>query len=300
MSREMGMAREIPFVEGVEHRQVVANGVRVHLAEAGDPAAPPVICLHGWPQHWYLWRDVIGPLAESMRVICPDLRGLGWSEAPPRGYEKETLADDLFGIMDELGVERTSLIGHDWGGFAGFLACIHRPERFDRYLALNIAPPLARANPRTIADSWRLWYQVVLASPLGPRAAAELATDRGRRRFVSRGGDAFTEEELEIFLGQFREPDRARATQQIYRSFLLHDLPAMVQGKYRAARLEVPTRVLFGTDDPVVTDAMLELPGGAADEYEVERFPGVGHFIVDERPDLVVDRALSFLAPVPA
>jgi pimeloyl-ACP methyl ester carboxylesterase len=216
---------------------------------------------------------------------------------PASGYEKETLADDLLALMDELGIERASLIGHDWGGFAAFLACIRRPERFDRHLALNIAPPLARANLRTIANSWRLWYQAVFASPLGPRAAAELATERGRRRFVSRGGEVFTDEELEIFLGQFREPDRARATQQIYRSFLLHDLPAMVQGKYRKARLEVPTRVLFGTDDPVVTDAMLELEEGVAADYEVEHFPGVGHFIVDERPELVVDRARAFLAP---
>ena len=295
------MSREIPHVDGVEHHHVVANGVRFHLAEAGDPAAPPVICLHGWPQHWYLWRDVIGALAESRRVICPDLRGLGWSEAPPRGYEKEVMADDLIAVMDELGIERASLIGHDWGGFAAFLACIRRPERFDRYLALNIAPPLARANPRTLAGSWRRWYQVVLASPLGRHAAAALATDRGKRRFASRGGDAFSADDLEIYLGQLREPDRARASQQIYRSFLLRDLPAMIRGGYRDARLEVPTRVLFGTDDPVLTDAMFELEEGAADDYVVERVPGIGHFIVDERPDLVVEHAREFLpAPTPA
>jgi pimeloyl-ACP methyl ester carboxylesterase len=75
----------------------------------------------------------------------------------------------------------------------------------------------------------------------------------------------------------------------------------MIKGKYRGTRLEVPTRVLFGADDPVLTDAMFELEDGAADDYEVERFPGVGHFIVDERPELVVERAQAFLpSPVPA
>ena len=294
------MTREMPAVEGVDHHHLIANGVRIHYAAAGDPDAPPVVCLHGWPQHWYMWRHLIGPLAETRRVICPDLRGFGWSEAPHGGYEKENLATDLLALLDALRVDRATLIGHDWGGFAAFLACLREPQRFDRYLALNIAPPLARANPRTVAHSWRLWYQAVFASPLGASAAAQLATDGGKRRFAGRGGETFTEAELEIFLGQFREPDRARASQQIYRSFLLRDLPALVRGRYADARLEVPTRVLFGTDDPVLTEAMFELEPGAAADYEVERFPGVGHFIADERPDIVLDRGLDFLAATPA
>jgi pimeloyl-ACP methyl ester carboxylesterase len=294
------MEREMPHVDGVEHHHVLANGIRIHYAEAGDPDAPPVVCLHGWPQHWYMWRDLIGPLAETRRVICPDLRGLGWSEAPAGGYDKENFATDLLALLDALRIERTTLVGHDWGGYACFLACLRTPERFDRYLALNIAPPLAKRSPETLANAWRFWYQAVFASPLGPRAAAELATDRGKRRFASRGGDTFDDEELEIFLGQFREPDRARATQQIYRTFLLRDLQALARGRYADARLEVPTRVLFGTDDPVVTKSMFELEDGAAADFEVEYFPGVGHFIVDERPDIVLDRGLDFLAATPA
>src|SRR5919106_1697015 len=80
----------MPEVPGVEHRFVEANGLRMHVAEAGD--GDPVVMLHGWPQHWYEWRHLIPPLAAQYRVICPDLRGLGWTDAPPRGYEKENLA----------------------------------------------------------------------------------------------------------------------------------------------------------------------------------------------------------------
>jgi pimeloyl-ACP methyl ester carboxylesterase len=293
------MTREMPHVDGVEHRHVVANGIRIHLAEAGPVGADPVICLHGWPQHWYMWRHLIGPLAESRRVICPDLRGLGWSEAPPRGYGKDELADDLLALLDVLEIERTSLVGHDWGGFVAFLACLRAPERFDRLLALNVAPPLARRSVRIIADTWRFWYQVVLASPLGARFAAWLPSERGKRRFRSGGGAALSDDELETFLGQFREPDRARASRQYYRTFLLHDLPRIVRGGYADARLEVPTRVLFGTDDPVMTPPMFELDEGVAADYEVEFVPGVGHFIVDERPELVRERVLDFLAPAP-
>ena len=72
----------MPHVEGVEHRFVDVNGLRMHVAEAGE--GEPLVMLHGWPQHWYEWRHLIRPLAETRRVICPDLRGLGWTDAPPR------------------------------------------------------------------------------------------------------------------------------------------------------------------------------------------------------------------------
>ena len=84
--------------------------------------------LHGWPQHWYEWRHQIPVLAEHYRVICPDLRGFGWSDAPPGGYDKETLAADVVNLLDALGLDRVKLIGHDWGGWVGFLLCIDPPR----------------------------------------------------------------------------------------------------------------------------------------------------------------------------
>src|SRR3712207_8699698 len=68
----------LPGVAGVEHRYENVNGIRMHYAEAGE--GEPVVLQHGWPQHWWMWRDYIGPLAERFRVICPDLRGHGWSD----------------------------------------------------------------------------------------------------------------------------------------------------------------------------------------------------------------------------
>ena len=79
------MERPQPNVPGVQHSFVDAGGLRTHVAEAGE--GEPLVMLHGWPQHWYVWRHVIPRLAETYRVICPDLRGLGWTEAPADGYE---------------------------------------------------------------------------------------------------------------------------------------------------------------------------------------------------------------------
>ena len=135
----------MPDVEGVDHRFVDVRGLRLHVAEAGD--GDPLVMLHGWPQHWYEWRHVIPRLADRYRVLCPDLRGFGWSDAPGSGYEKERLASDVLELLDALGLDQVRLIGHDWGGWAGFLIALRAPERVSGYLALNIPHPFQRADP---------------------------------------------------------------------------------------------------------------------------------------------------------
>ena len=124
---------------GVTHRDVQARGMRFHVAEAGPADAPPVFLTHGWPQHWWVWRDVIPALAESHRVYAWDLRGLGWSDPAPDGdYTKTAMADDLLGLMDALEVERAGLVGHDWGAFSGMLACLKAPDRFTGFVCCSI------------------------------------------------------------------------------------------------------------------------------------------------------------------
>jgi pimeloyl-ACP methyl ester carboxylesterase len=290
------MALPIPHVEGVEHRWIEANGVRLHVAEAG--AGEPVVLLHGWPQHWYEWREVIGPLADHYRVICPDLRGFGWSEAPPGGYDKETLADDVIALLEALGLERVRLAGHDWGGFVGFLICLRRPDLVERYLALNIIHPWPRLDPHAVLDLWRPMHAYVLSTPvLGQRLLRHSPAVLRRvleASAVTRG--TFTRAELDAFALPLREPARARATTALYRTFVLRELPALARGRYANARLRTPTLFLFGTSDLVITKRSLRGFEAHADDMTLELVPGVGHFIVDERPQLVTERALEFFA----
>ena len=84
---------ELPRLDGVAHRTVMARGLRFHVAEAG--AGDPLVLVHGWPQHWWMWRHVVPLLAPHARLVMIDLRGFGWSDAPPGGYDKQTLADGL-------------------------------------------------------------------------------------------------------------------------------------------------------------------------------------------------------------
>lgn len=286
------MAVPMPQLEGVEHRFVDVDGLRMHVAEAGE--GEPVLMLHGWPQHWWEWRGVIPRLAGRHRLICPDLRGFGWTDAPPNGYEKERLATDVLGLLDELGLERVRLVGHDWGGWVGFLLCFRAPERFERFLALNVPHPWRRITPATAATSWRFWYQWVLASPLGERLLrGRTATLARVLRFRAVRPEAWTEADLEAFAAPLREPARARATKLMYRTFVLRELPAIARGRYRAERLTVPTRILFGERDPAISTRLLEGHEHHADDLSVELVPDSGHFIADEKPELVAERALE-------
>jgi len=239
-------------------------------------------------------------LADRHRVLALDQRGFGWSDAPGDGYEKENLASDVLAVLDELGLERVKLVGHDWGGWIGFLLCLRAPERFERYLALNILPPWTSA--RAMAPHlWRFWYQGLILSPgLGyrlhrsgkfvPKVLVGASTSR----------EPWDEETLRSFADNLAEPARARAAVQMYRVFNLSETRPIIRGRYARQRLTVPTRMLFGTDDAALRPEILAGYERHADDMEVELVPGCGHFIADEKPDLVAERAREFFAPFAA
>src|SRR5215208_5473461 len=160
------MPAELPELDGVRHSWVDAGGVRIHVAELGPPDAEPLFLVHGWPQHWWAWNKVAPSLAVDRRVVMPDLRGHGWSEAPAAGYEKDRLADDLVGVLDALGIGRVDYVGHDWGAYAGFLIALQRPERIKRLLNMSFPHPWPsprdRRDPRVLVS---FAYQLPLAAP---------------------------------------------------------------------------------------------------------------------------------------
>jgi pimeloyl-ACP methyl ester carboxylesterase len=276
------------------HRTLtVADGLRVHVAEAG--AGEPVVLQHGWPQHWWVWRHLIPPLARRHRVICPDLRGHGWSDAPPGGYEKEQLATDLIGVLDALGLERVRLVGHDWGGFAAFLAGIRAPERFSHIVALSIAHPWPAPGSADLRQLARGWYQGLLASPGLGRAAVQRLGFVERALQASRVAGSYTDEELEVYGERFRDPARAQATVQLYRTFLTRELRPLADGAYRGRRLTVPARLIVGAQDGVLKDNPLDGWQGEADDMAIERLAGLSHWLPEEAPDVVLDRLEAFL-----
>lgn len=272
-----------------------ARGLQFHYAEAGT-ADDVVLCLHGWPQHWYEWRHLMPALADRHRVLALDLRGYGWSDAPGDGYEKENMASDVLAVLDALGLERVKLVGHDWGGWIGFLLALREPRRFERYLALNILTPWT--STRAMAPHlWRFWYQWMISTP----GVGQWLHTSGK--FVPKvlvGGsvrqEAWDDATIHAFSDRFTEPARARAAVQTYRVFTLREAPEIARGRYANLRLEVPTKLLFGKGDRALPYSLLQGYEKHADEMTLEMVDDCGHFIVDEMPDLVAERAREFFA----
>jgi pimeloyl-ACP methyl ester carboxylesterase len=289
----------LPALPGVEHRWLDAPSgggrVRLHVAQAGSGA--PVLLLHGWPQHWWCWRRVIERLGGDYRLVVPDLRGFGWSEAPGTGYSAAGFAGDAVGLLDALDLPRAHVIGHDWGGFTGILLGLRHPERVDRLLLCNTPGPWARPTPRTLAGLRRAWYAALVATPvLGERVVAD---PRFVPWFLRLGGQAelFSDEDATLYADQFRDPARAAAASRLYRYYLQTAQAVLLRHAFAGRRLETPTRLLFGADDVYIPLAILEEIEAHGDDLTLEVVRGCSHWLPEERPDLVADRARALFGP---
>jgi pimeloyl-ACP methyl ester carboxylesterase len=270
----------MPVVEGVRHRVIQAGGLNFHVAEAGDGA--PVLMLHGFPQHWYAWRKVIA-LLPGCRLICPDLRGFGWSDAPRRGYDVDTLTADMLALMDALGLERVFLVGHDWGAKIGFRLCLSQPHRVSGFVALNTLHPWPARRP-LVTHAWRQWYTALIEYPgLG----AWMLRHPGLVRFLLRRAVAdvrlWRDDELAAFADLFTQPERARAGQALHWQYVVREIPRLLRRHVPHRPLTVPTTLLFGAEDVTLSPAQL----AGADGLRIEVVEGCGHQLPDERPDLV-------------
>ena len=278
-----------PALEGVEHRYVdLATGVRVHVAQAGPGDAPAVVALHGFPQHWWMWRRVIPLLTGELRVLAMDLRGLGWSGQPADGdFRKARIAEDALALLDALGIERAVLLGHDWGAWAGFHAALDAPERWTGFVPTGIAHPWQ--PPRTMLGLLpRMAYQPPIALPvLGPRVVAAFAPSIIRGAWGDRS--TYDRQAEELHAARYRDPERAEAGSRLYRDFLTRELGLRA---FTGRRLRVPTRMLHGRRDFIGVEPALGLERHG-DDARTELLDGCGHFVPEERPAEVAAAVLA-------
>jgi pimeloyl-ACP methyl ester carboxylesterase len=292
----------MPALEGVEHRFVdLGGGVTIHVADAGPADGPAVMLVHGFPENWWEWHELIGPLAaDGYRVLCPDLRGAGWSSAPRSSYTKTEMGDDLAAVLDRLGVAKVKLVAHDWGGPVAFIMMLRHPEKVTAFFGVNTVAPWVKRDLSMLGNAWRFWYQIPMLLPvIGPR----VIRDPKARHFRLWGpwvGAGFNvpEEDARLYGECMRQPGHAEAGSRWYRTFQTTELRRWARGEFdlkEGARVDVPVRWLHGTGDPVITPNLLDGYADRISDFGVEFVDGVGHWIVAQRPELVLDRIQAFL-----
>jgi pimeloyl-ACP methyl ester carboxylesterase len=291
------MAPQLPALDGVRHsHHDLPTGVRLHVAETGPHDAPPVVLVHGWPQHFLIWRGIWPALAGEHRVVMPDLRGHGWSSYPDDGdFRKVRLADDMIALLDALDIPQAHVIGHDWGAWTGMLLGLRHAERVRTLLALSIVHPW---QPTSLAarNAWRMAYQVPLATPF---AGERLVRTEGFIRRVIKSGwrdrSTWDEDAARSYEETLSTRGGARTSHRMYRSFLLSDFPrGFVGGSFKGSRFAMPARLLIGEHDPLGAHLVAGFERRGADaSWEV--VDGAGHFLPEERPGVVAERALALL-----
>jgi pimeloyl-ACP methyl ester carboxylesterase len=285
----------MPQVDGVRHRFEAAGGLNFHVAEAGE--GEPVLLLHGWPQHWYAWRLVIPELARHYRVLAMDLRGFGWTDIAWEGFEKENMADDVARVLGAMEIERVSVIGHDWGGWIGTLLAMRRPDLVDRLIVLDALPPWARPYPASTIGARRLRQHTLMASPLG-RQLLHRGVGLPARQIRRYAADPAKVDEaaLAIYTRDLKASTRARAGMLLHRTFLTRELGSLLAGLYRDGRVAAPTLVLYGDRDPLFSPSAYDDHERHAESLRLEAVAGVGHYLPEEAPQVVAERALDFVA----
>ena len=277
----------LPKAPGFEHLVIETPGLRSHVAAIGE--GEPVVLLHGFPQHWWQWH-VIAPLlaAGGYRVLCPDLRGAGWTVADDRRIERETRLRDLLALFDALGIERAHVVSHDMGAITAMQLTYQHPQRVRTAVQLSVPPGFMTFSPKLL-PAFRHLPPLVLHRP-GASLRGLFSAE-----YVAR---PISEAAVDAHLAPMRRPDIDDAVRPLYRGMVLPEGMRMTSGVYRRRRLAVPTLVVFGRRDRPFTEELMgricRNPERYADRVDFTYVADAAHFITDDAPATVADLAIDW------
>ena len=293
-----------PLPSGCRERTIATATLgAMHLVEAGDPHAPLVVFLHGFPEFWYSWRHQLTALAADFHVVAPDLRGYGGTEKPDTGYDIGTLAADIDALLAALTAGETTprpitLVGHDWGGVIAWATASLHPERITRLVAID-APHLlaylrsARVHPGQLAKSWYIaLFQIPgLFEWQFRRNPYAMMAKMLRGSAVQR--DVFPRAEIQHYVDAMADPRVLPRALAYYRA-----LPSLfAQLDDLRAPVTAPTLVLWGAQDPALGTELIEACRSVVDApFESQIFADAGHWLQQEKPAEVSAAIAAFAA----
>jgi pimeloyl-ACP methyl ester carboxylesterase len=319
----------------IRHRTVEANGIRIHLAEAGE--GPLVVFCHGFPESWYSWRHQLVALAEAgYHAVAPDQRGYGQTDRPEAiaAYTLLHLVGDLVGVLDAVGTGTAVVVGHDWGAPVAWHAALLRPDRFRAVVGLSVPfIPRGAARPTTLMPRTddAMFYQLYFQEPGIAEAELERDPRETIRRVVFYGsGDAragaltpgsggvgmvprdggflgrrdspatlpawITEADVDFYAGEFARTG-FRGGLNWYRNI---DRNWELLAPWAGAKVTVPALYVTGDRDLVTAFRGMERLIPALKQFVPELrqtivLPGCGHWTQQERPAEVNAAILRFL-----
>ncbi len=286
----------MPQTHTVIHETWPVNSVNLHVALAGE--GPPLILLHGFPELWYSWRKIIPLLDGRYRLIMPDLRGYGDSDIPETGYDLDTLAADVAGLIDRAG-GRAAVVSHDWGGLVGWHTAISHPDKVES-LVVAAGPHMARhaqvlrTSPKQVLMGL---YTVFFQLPFLPEWLLStrngLLTAAILRLSAVRPG-TFTPADMAVYRKAWAKRASMRAGINYYRQ-LRADLPRIIR-YYHHHKVPCPVCVIWADKDRFLSvDSARKLDRWCDFSPKVHILENCGHWIAQEAPEEMATVITEFL-----
>ncbi|MFB6172130.1 MAG: alpha/beta fold hydrolase [Haloarculaceae archaeon] len=281
----------------MERGSVEANGIEFEYLEAGD-GDRLALCLHGFPDDAGSMEPIAERLSDAgFRCVAPWMRGYGPTDPAPDGdYSVPSLASDAVALADALDAGSDPiLVGHDWGATAAYGVAAAAPDRFSELVALAVPPNFARGLREHPVQLLRSWYMLFFQLPALPEWAL-CADDFGLVEFLwgtwSPTWD-YPDERIASVKDTFRQGDTVEHALAYYRH--LRDSLADDDGAAPSG-FDVPVLVAGGAEDGCIGPALFrDVEPGFATPGRVVVVDDAGHFLHQERPDVVCEEILSFV-----
>lgn len=279
----------------LEHAFARLPDLSLHYVTAGARDAEALVLLHGFPQTWYEWLPVVPALAERYRVIAPDLRGLGESSRPAGGYDKDTIANDIWLLVhDVLGYERLRLVGHDWGGPTAYALAAQHRDAVSHLALIDVTVPGDGSNVfSTSQGRWHHGFHQTLDLPEALVTGREdVYVSWFLDNFSAHPGAIDRQTQAE-YIRAYSRAGALRAGFGLYRA-----IPQDIINNQRhieAGKLTMPTLGLGGSEAFGRGDLVVDSLKRIAENVSGGVIEGSGHFIPEEAPDAMLEWLLPFL-----
>ena len=282
------------------------SGITLHYASAGQRGRPLLLFLHGFPEFWFAWRDMLPRFAHDHYVVAPDMRGYNLSDKPASvaAYRIDSLVDDVHGLIEALGYDAADLVAHDWGGAVAFAAVLSRPESFRRLMVLNAPHPVlfARALAHDARQQAASAYMLALREPAADESLMADDCEPLLSMFRVAGKDAWlTAEVADAYRAAWRTPGGIRGMLNYYRASPLMPpspgAPGAAGVRLDPARfvVRVPTTVVWGQQDNMLLPVLLDGLAAMVPGHTLVRVTEATHWLVHEKPERVAAEISAFL-----
>jgi pimeloyl-ACP methyl ester carboxylesterase len=290
----------------------LVTGITLNVCSGGPRRDEPILFLHGFPESHRTWRHQLADLSRDHFVVAPDQRGFAASDKPEgvENYETDKIVADLVALADAFDIGRFTLVGHDWGGAAAWLAALTHPSRVKRLVIVNAPHPLIFTRTLVEDEAQRAASQYIRAFR-SPAMEAGIAA-MGLETFFEKTFGSHTDlacipaEERRRYLDDWARPGALTAMLNWYRASRIEvpepgeeaTLPLWARGPF--PHLAMPTLVIWGLRDKALLPVQLGGLGALVDDLRLATSTTAGHFIPWEEPETVTGAIRDFVAETQA